>query len=205
MSRNRQHWDAIFANHDGDELGWHETDVSQTLKFVDLIPHHDSPTVFLPGAGTSILVDILTSRGHRLILNDISDRALTKLQQRVGADNGLHHYLHHDITQALPDTLPKADIWIDRAVLHFLLTEQEVEAYFANLHAALKPGGHVLLAEFPIVGATKCAGLELHRYSIEEMHQRLGDSYTLIQYEDYQFINPRGESRPYLYALFRRD
>lgn len=204
MSQDREHWDEIFANRDGDELGWYESDVSQTLKFIDLIPHSGSTTVFLPGAGTSILVDELTSRGHRLILNDISDRALTKLQQRLNADADPHHYLHHDITRPLPHELPPADIWIDRAVLHFLLSEQQIEAYFANLHAALKPGGHVLLAEFSIVGASKCAGLELHRYSIEEMCQRLGNDYTLIQHEDYQFINPRGESRPYIYALFRR-
>jgi len=203
MATINHHWNRIFSAKADAELGWYEGDATQTLKFLDLVPKVEHATVFLPGAGTSMLVEELLSRKYELILNDISDEALHKLESRVGVVDGLT-WLHHDISKPLPDGLPQAHIWIDRAVLHFLLEEADIQGYFNNLHSAVCPGGHVLLAEFSIAGAPKCAGLELHRYSVEEMTRRLGAGFELVTQEDYAFINPFGDLRPYIYALYRR-
>ena len=203
MSSTRQHWNRIFATIDDTELGWYEADGSQTRKFLDLIPLGRPATLFLPGAGTSALVDELLARGHRLILNDISDQALARLAERIG-ENSRAIWLHHDITQPLPPGLPPVDIWIDRAVLHFLTEETAIDAYFANLRSAVRPGGHVLMAEFSSTGALQCAGLTLHRYSLAEMTERMGSGFDLVAHEEYTFINPSGEPRPYLYTLCRR-
>ena len=202
MTTPRQHWNAIFSAKTDPELGWYESGASQTLKFLDMVPQYGNMTVFLPGSGTSALVDELLARGHRLILNDISDEALNKLRSRIGSDDRLT-WLHHDISKPLPEDTPQADIWIDRAVLHFLLEETAIQGYFANLHSVICAGGYVLLAEFSTEGAPKCAGLELHRYSIEEMTERLGPGCELIKHEEYTFINPCGDPRPYIYALYR--
>jgi len=203
MTEPGEHWNAIFSNNPDQELGWYESDVSQTLKFLDLIPGSESSSIFLPGAGTSLLVDELIKRGNNIILNDISERALADLKNRIGTTKGLT-WLHHDISKPLPDYLPKSDIWIDRAVLHFLLTESEIRGYFSNLQSAIDKNGHVLLMEFSPEGASKCAGLEIHRYSIKEMTERLGVDFELVRHEDYTYISPLGGRRPYLYALFRR-
>ena len=80
MTTSNQHWNAIFSAKRDPELGWYERNAAQTLKFLDLIPESRTATIFLSGAGTSVLVDELVSRGARLILNDISDEALKKLQ-----------------------------------------------------------------------------------------------------------------------------
>ena len=203
MTTPSQHWNAIFSAKTDSELGWYEPDVAQTLKFIDLIPGNRTATIFLPGAGTSVLVEILLSRGSRLIVNDISDEALRKLKERNVNSLDRLTWLHHDISEPIPAGLPQADIWIDRAVLHFLLDEVQIEGYFRNLRSLLRRGGHVLLAEFSTRSAQKCAGLDLHRYSAEELTNRLGEGFDLIKYEDYIFINPFGEPRPYLYALYK--
>ncbi len=78
MTNPNEHWNATFNSKADPELGWYESDVSQTFKFLDLIPQGDTATVFLSGAGTSVLVDELLARGCNLILNDISDEALIK-------------------------------------------------------------------------------------------------------------------------------
>jgi hypothetical protein len=203
MNTLNEHWNAIFATKCDCQLGWYEKDAAQTLKFIDQIPLSKSATVFLPGAGTSVLVDELLARGHELILNDISDEALNKLRNRIGPHKRLT-WLHHDISKPLPDGIPKADIWIDRAVLHFLLEEDDIQGYFANLQSATSLGGYALLAEFSTAGAPKCAGLELHRYSIEEMTERMGENSELVKHEKYTYINPFGDPRPYIYALYRK-
>lgn len=84
MITANRHWNAIFSTKMDSELGWYERDATQTLKFLELIPGNHTATIFLPGAGTSVLVEELLSRGSRLILNDISDEALDKLKNRIG-------------------------------------------------------------------------------------------------------------------------
>jgi len=204
MTTPNQHWNAIYSSKTDPELGWYERDVSQTLKFLDLIPEREIGIVFLPGAGTSVLVDELLAREYEVILNDISDEALRKLKNRIGVNQDKLTWLHHDISNPLPDGIPQADIWIDRAVLHFLLEEATIQGYFSNLHSAIRPGGYALLAEFSTTGAPKCAGLELHRYSVEEITERMGSEFVLIKHEDYTYINPFGDPRPYIYALYQK-
>nr|OEJ78491.1 methyltransferase type 12 [Cyanobacterium sp. IPPAS B-1200] len=205
-----KHWDSIFADKKDHQLGWYEKDINQTLKFIDTTINFSvsNHTVFLPGAGTSLLVDELIMRGANLVLNDISEEALNKLKIRINKisnDKNKIHWLHHNIAQPLPINIPLCDVWIDRAVLHFLLTEDDINGYFQNLHSFVKSKSYVLLAEFSVDGASKCAGLELHRYSLEEMTERMGIDFKLLNYENYTFINPSGNSRPYIYALFQRQ
>jgi SAM-dependent methyltransferase len=200
-----QHWDGIFSSKKDHQLGWYEDNVTQTIKFIDQEVKLHNSTIFLPGAGTSLLVDELIKEGANLILNDISSQALNNLKKRASASqNNKIYWLLHNISQPLPNHIPDCDLWIDRAVLHFLLSEDDINGYFYNLHSVVKSGGYVLLAEFSLDGASKCAGLELNRYSLEEMVMRMGADFTLIRHENYTFINPAGNPRPYIYALFQR-
>lgn len=196
-----EHWDSVFSTDDDQRLGWYEHDVSQTLKFLKYCDLTAASHVFLAGAGTSNLVDELLKTGCHLILNDISLRALDKLQHRIGQGN--YQVLHQNMSTPLQHITP-VDIWIDRAVLHFLLEEPAITQYFDNLKASVKIGGYVVLAEFSAAGAELCAGLPVHQYSVEEMQARLGQAFTLVEAEDYIFISPHAQQRPYVYALFQR-
>tara|TARA_B100000315_G_C14532961_1_gene567077 strand:+ start:637 stop:1260 length:624 start_codon:yes stop_codon:yes gene_type:complete len=199
-----QHWNTIFSATTDFEFGWYESNSSQTLKFLDLISQSVSCTIFLPGVGTSVLVHDLLARGHKLILNDISDVALNKLRGSIGTNEHLT-WLHHDISYPLPEGISQADIWIDRAVLHFLLKEPDIQGYFANLDSVIHEGGYALLAEFSTMGVPQCAGLELHLYSVEELTERMGAGFELVKHEHYTFITPFGDPRPYIYALYRKS
>jgi hypothetical protein len=89
--------------------------------------------------------------------------------------------------------------------LHFLVNKEDIKGYFENLKAILKLGGYAIFAEFSMIGATKCAGLPLHRYSVDELSKRLGPSFKIVSHFDYTYINPSGDPRPYIYALFKRE
>ena len=195
------HWNAIFDKKSDQQLGWFEQDVNQTLSFLNDVSMTKDTTIFIPGAGTSQLVDVLLPHAGRIIANDISNEALAQLANRVNNDKltTLHHNMAKTITLA-----HKVDLWIDRAVLHFLLSDDDINGYFANLKNNVISGGYVLLAEFSTTGAKKCAGLPVHQYNIAEMQQRLGNDFTLIRHEDYTFINPFNEPKPYIYGLFKR-
>lgn len=201
MKNSNAHWDRIFKSKKDADLGWYESSASQTLKFIESIDMPATATIFLSGAGTSNLVDALLDSGFELVINDISNEALKQIKHRLGFSSS--EYLHYDMAMPLTKNYT-VDCWVDRAVLHFLLSENEINNYFDNLKACVKVGGYVLLAEFANEGAKKCAGLEVHQYTVDEMQQRLGGEFTLIREEVYSFTNPFGDEKPYVYALFRR-
>lgn len=205
MKSINQHWDNIFSKTEDEKLGWYEKDTVQTFKLLENIKDWENAVAFLPGAGTSMLIEDLIPRVHNLILNDISCEALNKVRNRIkeGAEKII--WLCQDISQAIKDRLPGIDIWIDRAALHFLTDENDINGYFENLKSHLKIGGHAVFAEFSLNGAPKCAGLTLHRYSVDELAERLGTSCKLISQFEYTYVNPFGDPRPYIYALFRRE
>jgi hypothetical protein len=205
MKSDPAHWNAIFNAKQDRQLGWYETDAAQTLEFLGYCDWDSRPTVFLPGAGTSVLVDVLLGHGARLVLNDISDKALGKLRDRLGLEiSDRAFWLHHDMAVPLPEGYPAVDLWIDRAVLHFLLEEEQVTGYFNNLRKLVKPGGLALFAEFSLEGAPTCAGLPVHRYSSHELVTRLGPGFELLREQSLIYTNPFGEPRPYVYTLHRR-
>jgi len=185
-------------------MGWYENDPAQTLRLLNQIPGWKNSTLFLSGAGTSVLIEVLLDAGAKLVLNDISQPALDHVRERMGKQAAAIEWICQDIAQPLGNTAPPIDVWIDRAVLHFLTEEDDIQGYFKNVVAKVKVGGHALFAEFPPHGVPKCAGLDLHRYSVEELSERLGPGYSLIEHFDHTHINPAGDPRPYIYALFAR-
>ncbi|MCP4153141.1 MAG: class I SAM-dependent methyltransferase [bacterium] len=203
MKTLSNHWNEIFNKTDEDKLGWYEKDFSQTLKVLDRIPGWKNSKIFVPGVGTSGLIDILSKSNAQLVLNDLSREAIEKAKNKYDDKNNAIQWLCQDISKALPSELNDIDIWIDRAVLHFLVEDSFVEQYFRNVHAAVKPGGYALFAEFSKKGAAKCAGLDVRRYDINDLEARLA-SFELITSEEYTFINPNGDPRPYIYTLFKR-
>jgi len=204
MKSKSQHWDNIFSAKQDANLGWYETDLSPTFSLLDNITDWEAATIFIAGVGTSHLVDVLLEKNINLVVNDISATALDSLKNRVGKSANNMTCLCQDISQPITESIPKIDIWLDRAVLHFLQTEENIKAYFNNLNSQLKIGGYVLLAEFSKQGAKNCADLPVHQYDIDEYSSRLGSAYQLISHFDHACINPRGEPRPYIYALFKR-
>ncbi|NNE71781.1 MAG: methyltransferase domain-containing protein [Rhodothermales bacterium] len=198
------HWDRIFADTETERLGWFENDLSPTLERLAVLGSLEGKTVFLPGVGTSGLASSLLDQGATLVLNDISPEALRLLQAKVPADAPVT-WLSQDISEPLPPALGGVDVWIDRAVLHFLTAESQIQRYFDNLRRVLKRGGHALFAEFARDGAIKCAGLDVHQYDASELAERLGPGFRVLERWNHVYHTPAGDARPYVYALFRRE
>ena len=205
MGSDKNHWDAIFSNTEDAKLGWFEADTAKTFELLNRIPDWQSSRIFVSGAGTSVLIDQLISHGSKLVVNDISEEAIHRVKKRIENKSNEVFWLCQDISKPFPDSVSKTEVWIDRAVLHFLTEEQDILGYFNNLKSIVQIGGYVILAEFSKIGALKCAGLVLNRYSVEEFSTRLGKSFKLITNFDFTFLNPNGDTRPYVYALYKRE
>ena len=53
-------------------------------------------------------------------------------------------------------------------------------------------------------GALKCSGLPVYRYDAGSLSSKLGDEFILLNNFDYTYTMPSGDTRAYVYTLFRR-
>lgn len=204
----KEHWNSVYDSKTNEQLGWYEVVPEKTMQLIEDCNLKSNATILNVGAGTTILIDELLKKGFtNIIANDLSESALKNLKHRIKSDFNYNlECIVDDLTQ--PTSLQKLshiDLWIDRAVLHFFLKEEEQQAYFELIKKVVAKNGFVLIAVFALDGAEKCSGLPLQRYDLNMLQQKLGDNFKLIDSFNYTFINPFGGERPYVYTLFLRQ
>lgn len=203
-----KHWEDVYQTKEDEQLGWFEDIPETTLQLIEKCHLNPDATILNVGAGTTRLIDALIERGFtNIIANDLSRAALQKLEQRILKKYDFKlNCIADDLTkpQALLQ-LHNIDLWIDRAVLHFFLLEEEQKAYFNVIKKTVSKEGYVLIAVFSLEGAEKCSGLPLQRYNAEMLQNHLGPEFKLVEVFDHIYINPSGSERPYIYTLFKRQ
>lgn len=199
------HWNKVYINTAVEKLGWYENNPEKTLGLVEKCNLDKNATIFIPGAGATTLVDELVNRNFtHLIANDLSEAALIKLKERIGKTEAVK-YIIDDLTKPKKlQFIEKIDLWVDRAVLHFFLREEDQHAYFELLRKLVVPQGYVIIAQFNLEGAKKCSGLDIVNYNELMIRERLGSDFKLVTSFNYTYINPSGGERPYVYTLFQR-
>lgn len=203
----KTHWNKAY-NKDDNQLGWFEEHPAQTMQLIESCMLDKDARILNVGVGTTTLIDSLLNEGfNNLIANDLSDLALQKLKKRILKS---HNYNLNCLVDDLTNTselhlLNNIDLWIDRAVLHFFLKDEEQNAYFNLINNIITKGGFVLIAVFALDGAEKCCGLDIKRYNVEMLQNGLGEKFHLIKSFNHTFINPFGGERPYVYTLFQKQ
>jgi len=203
----KKHWDKAYENSPTEKLGWFEGVPTLSLELIAQCKLDASAKIFVAGAGSSTLIDALLKLNYtQLIANDISSEAIDVLKLRIPeADQKRLDYVIDDLTNpTVLKELTNIDLWYDRAVVHFFLKETEQLTYFNLIKSTVKKGGFVLLAAFALDGAKKCCGLDVFRYNTQMFQDRLGDDFELVSTQDHTYINPFGDTRPYVYTLFQR-
>lgn len=204
----KSHWNEKYQSTQDEDLGWYEDSPETTIKLVEKCDLSKEAKILNVGAGTTTLIDVLLDKGFTNILaNDLSEIALNKLQNRILKEYNYNlECIADDLTNPKKlDNLEHVDLWIDRAVLHFFLKEEEQQAYFDLIRKVVVKNGYVLIAVFSLEGAPKCCNLELQRYNVEMLQDKLGDKFKLVKTFNHTFINPRGGERPYVYTLFKKQ
>ena len=199
------HWNKVYTNAEIENLGWYENDPKESLELIEKCKLNKNAAIFISGAGATTLVDELLERKYtNIIANDIAEAALISLKSRIGRSEAVK-FVIDDLTKPKKlQFLPKIDLWIDRAVLHFFLKEEEQKSYFDILKQLVKPKGFVIIASFSLEGAKKCSGLDVFNYNTDMIVNRLGNEFKLLTTFDHTYIMPSGGERPYVYTLFQR-
>lgn len=155
------------------------------------------------GAGASTLADDLLAAGFRnLTVMDLSLSALALSRERLGMDARRVQWVQGDITAApfLPDAF---EVWHDRAVFHFLTRPDDRAAYIEAVRRAVRPGGSVIVATFGPDGPTRCSGLDVMRFSANELHAEFGKSFQLIEQAVETHRTPSGTRQQFVFCYCR--
>jgi trans-aconitate methyltransferase len=184
-----------------DELGWYEPRAST----LDLVMAYTTPAdslIDVGGAASPLAVE-LAELGYRdLTVLDISERALKASRTALHEHVEVVSWIRADVTRFRPDR--RWQLWHDRAVFHFLVEQDDREAYRTVAASAVEPGGILIVATFAPEGPDKCAGLPVRRYDVATLAAEFAPDFDLIEGRRLIPIAAAGDQRPYVGAALRR-
>ncbi len=133
---------------------------------------------------------------------DLSAVALAQAAARLGTSAAKVTWLEANILDCALRPAAYA-VWHDRAVFHFLTDAADRQRYVAQVRAAVQVGGHVMVATFAKDGPLKCSGLEVSRYSPEELHEQFGSDFDVLECQREEHHTPSGVVQPFIYCMCR--
>ncbi len=203
--QRKNHWEHVYETKAVDAVSWFQPHAEQSLRLIHQTGLPRTASIIDVGGGASTLVDDLLHEGFRaLTVLDLSGAALAAARARLGARADSVTWLEADITQvALP--YHAYDLWHDRAVFHFLTSENERRAYVSAVLRSVKPGGYVIVATFAEDGPLQCSGLPVVRYSPDALHAEFGAPFQLIEHECEEHHTPAGKIQKFIYCYCRKQ
>jgi trans-aconitate methyltransferase len=198
---SQAHWDSVYSVDNIDRLGWYEP-VPSTL---GLVTAYSTPADSLidVGGGTSLLTLELARLGYRdLTVLDISERALGTSRAALREHVEIVSWIRADVTHYRPDR--RWHLWHDRAVFHFLVEQDDREAYRSVAASAVEPGAILIVATFAPEGPERCAGLEVRRYDVAALAAEFAPDFDLIEGRSLVPVAGSGDQRPYIGVVLRR-
>ena len=195
------HWDSVYGERGADSVSWYQAVPTVSLELIEALGiAHDAAVVDV-GGGASSLAGCLVELGFSdVTVLDISGSALEEGRRRLGDDVPVCR-LHEDLLAWRPAR--RYDLWHDRAVFHFLVSEEDRGRYVRTLRSAVRPGGAVLLATFAPDGPDHCSGLPVSRYSAEDLARVLGETFEPVETRREEHITPQGVRQPFTWLAGR--
>ena len=198
--QRQRHWDAAYTARGTTGVSWYQPEPRLSLELIDALRVPRDTAVIDVGGGASFLADRLHERGFDdLTVLDVSESALDELRGRFG--DAPIHLLCEDVLEWQPAR--RYGLWHDRAVFHFLVEQADRRRYLRTLHAALDPGGLVLLATFAPDGPNECSGLPVERYSADQLSAILGERFETLDTRREVHVTPRGAEQPFTWVAGR--
>lgn len=197
---DKEYWDSIYQSKGDERLSWTQAEPLLSMKLVNEVC--SSGRVIDVGGGRSFLVERLLDRGYSVTVLDISESALERERKRLAARASQIDWIVADITTV--PSLDIFDVWLDRAVFHFLIAPTERAAYRRSLLQAIPVGAHAVIGTFAIDGPESCSGLQIRRYDGPMIAKELGAQLTLVRSELDIHLTPWGQPQSFQFSLFRR-
>ena len=202
MSLNvKEHWENIYQTKNPIEMSWHQEKPNTSLGLIIEIGLNKDAKIIDVGGGDSKLVDNLLDMGFTNIsVLDISSNALERAKKRLRDKADSVKWIVSDIREF--ETKDKYDLWHDRAVLHFLTADEDINKYMSNIRRLLKYNGYLIVSTFSLNGPKRCSGLDIKQYSEDSMKKLFYDFEHIKSFEE-KHLTPWGDSQIFICSVFK--
>jgi len=198
----KKHWENIYQTKKSNEVSWHQEKPKTSLNLISEAKLDKDAKIIDIGAGDSRLVDNLLAIGFRNItVLDISSNALNLAKRRLGDRANDVKWIVSDLREF--ETKDRYDLWHDRAVLHFLTEEKDINRYVEKVRRLLKPNGYLIVSTFSKNGPKSCSGLNVKQYSEDSM-KKLFNGFEHIKSFEEEHLTPWGDSQIFIYSVFKK-
>ncbi|MDI6791530.1 MAG: class I SAM-dependent methyltransferase [bacterium] len=197
------HWNKVYETKDPTRVSWFQSRPETSLRLIANAGLDPSARILDVGGGTSILVDALLAIGYQQPgVLDVSEEAIQRTRARLATRAEAVEWYVEDVTRF--KSPHRWDLWHDRAVLHFLTTEEDQRAYRKVLGRSLAEEGHVVIATFGPEGPGRCSGLDVVQYDVDRMQRLLGEGFELKEWHLEDHVTPSGAIQQFLFCRFFR-
>ncbi len=208
VSENQKHWNKIYTEKSPTEVSWFQQNSGLSLSLIDekITPNCHIIDI---GGGASLLVDNLLEReGVSVSVVDIASSALEHTKNRLGDRAQQVTFIESDIMNPLSEIeVDSIDIWHDRAVFHFLVSQEQRLGYAENIHRIVKSKGSIIISTFALDGPEKCSGLEVCRYDgalLQTTLKSCGLPLLLQKEIQSEHTTPWGTVQKFTFAMFTK-
>lgn len=200
-SETKLHWEHIYENKTPEEVSWTQETPQTSLDFIHSFGNDKSKSIIDVGGGDSKLVDFLLNEGYTdITVLDISANALERAKQRLGDRADKVKWIVSDITEF--NAKQTYDIWHDRAVFHFLTTENQVQIY-QNLVSKIV-NEYLIVATFSTNGPLKCSGLEIKQNDMVSLGKTFACNFELMTCKIEDHKTPFNTFQNFIYCSFKK-
>ena len=175
---NKKHWENIYQKKEIDRVSWYQKVPIESLQLIKKYSISSSDKIIDVGCGKSFLADNLLELNYTDIsLVDISSNALKEVKDRL--QNKSLNFIETDILNF--NSNDKYDIWHDRAVFHFITNPEGIEKYISLCNKYINNHGILIIGAFAEDGPLKCSGLEIKRYSVDQISGLFKETFELVE------------------------
>ena len=175
---NKKHWENIYQKKEIDGVSWYQKVPIESLQLIKKYSISNSDKIIDIGCGKSFLADNLLELNYTDIsLVDISSNALKEVKDRL--QNKSLNFIETDILNF--NSNDKYDIWHDRAVFHFVTNTEGIEKYISLCNKYINNQGILIIGTFAEDGPLKCSGLEIKRYSVDQISGLFEENFELVE------------------------
>ncbi|NNE26141.1 MAG: class I SAM-dependent methyltransferase [Saprospiraceae bacterium] len=202
-AERKKHWDHIYTVRKFEEVSWFQSKPTVSLDLINTLQPDKTKSIIDIGGGDSFLVDFLLEDGYQdVTVLDISEKAIERAQARLGDNANKVNWIVSDITNFNADR--EYDLWHDRAVFHFLGSQDNIQAYIKNTQSGIKANGHLVIGTFSDTGPDKCSGIEISKYSTIELKQVFEKGFKNIECFNLDHVTPSGKVQNFSFCSFTK-
>ena len=200
----KEHWQNVFATKQENEVSWYQSKPQTSINFFieNAIPK-DAKVIDVGGGDSYLIDNLLELRYTNLFLLDISENAINRIKNRLGAKAEKVTFIVSDILEFLPETT--FDVWHDRASFHFLTTEKDIDNYQKLVSNSLANNGFLFVGTFSENGPLKCSGLEITQYSKSKLERIFATDFTKLNCFTENHTTPFDTVQNFIFCTFKKN